>query len=117
MIKYCELCTDHGLVGMPVCSTKVIPIDYFVKNGSEFLEVNYKLIMSPLRVPKVCDARHMIMAYLNTYPKYSLMDIGRYFKRNHATIINAKNKVYSLSFTEPNFKQKYIDLTDYLNNL
>ncbi len=117
MIQYCQICDSHGLIGSPINNLHLIPIDTFVKSGSEFLDVPYRLVMSPLRRTRVCDARHMIMTYLNHYPKYTLMDIGRYFKRNHATIINAKVKVYSLSFTEPNFKQRYLSLVDHLNSI
>ena len=38
---------------------------------------------------------------------FSLADIGRYFKRNHATVLNALKEFDAISFYDKKFKQDY----------
>ncbi len=117
MIQYCQICDSHGLVGRPVFNISLIPIDTFIKSGCEFLDVSYDEIMGVVRKRKTVDARQMIMAYLCAYPKFRVVEVGRGFDKDHTTVVHAKSQVYSLCFSEPNYKFKYTSLIDHLNNL
>lgn len=63
------------------------------------------------RKREIVDARHLAMILIIKYlPKLTLNEIGKGFKRDHATVISAKKKCKSLINTNKEFKLKYTEL-------
>lgn len=66
------------------------------------------------RTPKIIDARFLAMFFLWKYGM-SKSEIGRYFKKNHATVINAIKKVEDYQI-DKNFKLHFLRINQRIKN-
>ena len=112
MEVYCLPCVSHGL--KPVVHRKST-IPELIYLACCYLKVDMGNVLSRKRTRDITEMRHMIMAYLSNSRGVRLVDIGRAFKRDHTTVIYAKEHVSNLCATDKIYSQTYTDLTKYLN--
>jgi chromosomal replication initiation ATPase DnaA len=67
-------------------------------------------IKSRTRRREVKDARFLFMYYTKTNTNYIYKQIGWYFGRHHATVINSVKKFMDLSKNEPVLMNQYLRL-------
>ncbi|WP_406614101.1 helix-turn-helix domain-containing protein [Mycoplasma corogypsi] len=75
-----------------VRDTQNIKPDMVVKTVAKYYNVSTKDIMSRTRKGPIVVARHVIMYLLSDVLKMSSNEIGKFFERDHSTVLNALNK-------------------------
>lgn len=69
-------------------------------------------VMSKSRIKNACDARHCAMYFLNKKMKIGPSQIGRFFGRDHATVIVAVEKCEGLIKYNKTFREKIKQVQD-----
>ena len=89
----------------------MIPSEY-VEIMSQVSGIATEDIMGRSRKTDYCTARHIIWYRLQKDKHWSLDRIGRYFGRNHATVVHGIKEV-SLYRNVPSYEEQRIMLEDY----
>lgn len=71
-------------------------IKEFEELCSFFFKFRFGKIISNTRKREVVTARHLIATWLHENTTWSLSTIGRYMRRDHSSIIHAKDSIYGL---------------------
>lgn len=77
-------------------SSKTISIELIKKTVAEYFDIRLSDIMSDKRPKNIAEPRMIAMYLSRKLTKQSFPEIGEAFGKNHATIINAVNKVPEL---------------------
>lgn len=85
----------------------------------ELLNVDYDMSMSKNQERELVEARQTTMATIrNVFGKsYSLVKIGAFFNKDHATVIHAQVTIRDLIDTDNRLKNVYYDVCQYINKL
>lgn len=67
-----------------------------INKVSEVLNIGVEELKGRRRKREIVEARHIAMWMIVTHTDFKLEAIGRFFNRNHATIIYARNLVNGL---------------------
>jgi chromosomal replication initiation ATPase DnaA len=113
----CEPCINHGLIGIKLRQLRKVHIDVLVSSACMYLGMEEDLITGKHRNRDRVENRHLIMVYLSRERNIQLSQIARKFNRDHTSVIHARKNVDALCFSEPNFKDKYEQLKQYLDQI
>lgn len=113
----CQPCTSHRLSGVEIKHYTRLNIQEIIEQGCLFLNTDLTEVLGRTRKIEVVDTRFMIMNYLRAELKFKDEIIGKFFKRDRTSVIHSSKAVYSLCFTEPEYKKKYLSLTEFLNTI
>lgn len=84
----------------------VITIQQIIDAVSKVLNVDLKSLFSKSKKREIADARHIAMFLMRTELLMGLSDVGRFFYRHHATVLNAERKIKELSQLDSFFYEK-----------
>jgi chromosomal replication initiation ATPase DnaA len=79
------------------------------------MDITPQEIKSRTRKHEIVWARQLAMWWLKKIMNLSLTEIGRIFKRNHATVIHAIKTVDNLVETDPNCRKQHRSIKTHLN--
>lgn len=85
----------------------VISINDIVDIVSEQLNVSKFNIISKCRLREYTEARHISMMLCTSLTSLPLKVIGKYFNRDHSTVIHARETIENLLSYENDVKMKY----------
>ena len=94
----------------------IITLDDIVKYSCELYNINVETLKSRSAEGKLPDLRAFIYKLANSEFKYSKNSIGRFFGRNHASIINGINKITDIIDTEKSAREVYEALNRHVKN-
>ena len=106
---FCNLCTDHGLIGIQVRNSA----DEILDLCCEFFGIERKEIVGKSRYRKVMYARHLSMYLLHSDRNLylTLSEIGRLFNgRDHSTVIHALKTMNNEFSLYDEIYEKAVDL-------
>lgn len=87
--------------------TKTLTQQEVVQIVSDNFGVQYDDILSPHRERAKTEARHTAQTLAYKYCGLSLSNIGKFFGRDHSTIIHARNNVKNYMEVYPSYRQKF----------
>lgn len=61
--------------------------------------------------------RQMCMYLAHLYSKKSLAEIGRYFGKDHATVLHSSKKIKDYLYIDKSFREKWLPLINYCHSL
>lgn len=82
--------------------------------SSTILNISTKDMMSTKRDREIVDARRIAYAIARLEFKFTLQSIGRYFEKNHATILHQVNTHEGWIQTEDDYRSKYDEVKNFL---
>jgi chromosomal replication initiation ATPase DnaA len=82
--------------------------------SSTILNIPSKDMMSTKRDREIVDARRIAYAIARFEFKFTLNSIGRYFNKNHATILHQVNTHEGWIQTEDDYRSKYDEVKKFL---
>ncbi|MDO4765513.1 MAG: chromosomal replication initiator protein DnaA [Eubacteriales bacterium] len=83
---------------------------------SEHFSINSAEILSKKRSKEIVEPRHIIMYLCRKLTDASYPDLGKFFNRDHSTIINGYEKIYDELKTNKNLQRNIDILTKKINN-
>ena len=87
-----------------------------MENGAIFFDVEIVRLKSKSRKREIVEARHMIMTAMYDISRISLEKVAHQFnKKDHTTVIHAKQKVRDFCDTDSLYKQRFHEFTQSLN--
>ena len=82
--------------------------------SSTILNISTKDLMSTKRDREIVDARRIAYAIARLEFKFTFQSIGRYFEKNHATILHQVNTHEGWIQTEDDYRTKYDEVKNFL---
>ncbi len=95
------------------CNTKVsnlrklATLNEIVDKACEILMIPKAVLMSNSRADRLPEKRALVYKIANKEHRHSLVSIGRYFGKDHSTIISGINRITDLMLTDKTVKQTY----------
>lgn len=111
---FCSPCNSHGL---EVKVFKQAGMEEIVDAACVYLGIRPVVMFGKGRVRVNVEKRYMVMSYLSHTMNMRLVDIGKFFKKDHTTVIHGKKLVANLCATDQRFNEQYNALTKYLNTI
>jgi chromosomal replication initiator protein len=111
---FCTPCDSHGL---RVETFKNAGMKEVVEAACVYLGIKPVVMFGKGRNRPHVEKRYMVMSYLSHSMNIRLTEIGRFFDKDHTTVIHGKKLVANLCATDPRFNDQYIALTKYLNTI
>lgn len=85
-----------------------------IKQISHIVALHFNLtivdILGKSRRRELVDARSIIMYFAFKKTKLSLSAIGRFFNKNHSTVIYSRNNAENLMFSDKEFNKNVIEI-------
>jgi hypothetical protein len=81
-----------------------------------YLGVNEDTLHHPSRKRELVQARQICMSFQRSYSKRSLKSIGRYWQRDHSTVIHAIKTVSDICETDKKFREEYNEINRLIIN-
>lgn len=115
MTKYCNPITYHQIsvscIFSPLVNTNTNGNTLFqkiMKIVCKYCEVSREELRSNGRKTELVEARHLAIYFIYTHvPKVTSARVGRYFNRDHSTVLNSIKCVKSFKDTDPAFKSQF----------
>ena len=82
--------------------------------SSQILNISTKDMMSTKRDREIVDARRIAYAIARLEFKFTFQSIGRYFEKNHATILHQVNTHEGWIQNEDEYRSKYNEVKSFL---
>lgn len=82
--------------------------------SSTILNISTKDLMSTKRDREIVDARRIAYAIARLEFQFTFQSIGRYFEKNHATILHQVNTHEGWIQTEDDYRSKYDEVKNFL---
>ena len=98
--------SDMGTAGMP----DAYIVDRIFNTVSKHTDIPVDSIKSGRRQANILYARQLCIFLIRSMTRFSLTEIGGLFNRDHATILNAYNKIEHMMETDPEIKAEVEDL-------
>lgn len=93
-------------------------IEDIQKVVSEYYKVRIQDLKGSSRVKSIVVPRQVCMFLIEKHLGKSLTDIGRSFgNKDHTTVINARERIKNLQFTDPDLKRDIDELTTRIHNI
>lgn len=74
------------------------------------LNVNYEDVFNQTRKREIVEARHIAMYLVYTFSELSLKHTGRFFNRDHSTVLHAKRVIGGFIQMDIDFRRKFSDI-------
>lgn len=74
------------------------------------LNVNYEDVFKKTRLRKIAEARQIAMYLAYNYSEMSLKQVGRFFNRDHSTVLYAKDMVGGYIKFDVDFRRKFAEI-------
>lgn len=100
----------HRVIPKPSLDDQQMMIERILMTLVVELHVDKSQILSKSRAMPERDARHIAIHLIRKKTKLPLKEIGRYFKRDHSTVINSLNVVDGLILHNKRFNKVYTQL-------
>lgn len=88
-------------------------VDHVIQGIDRYLKISEQQLKSKCRKRTICDARHMYCHFLKSKMKYSLVDIGQSYGRDHTTVISSISKHNNLYESDQKYKALYDRISRY----
>lgn len=85
----------------------LVSIDDVTNKACEVLQTSKELLMSKSRANRLPEKRALIYKIANKEFKHTKLRIGKYFSRDHSTVISGINKINDLIDVDKNMKDTY----------
>jgi hypothetical protein len=105
--------TSLDVVGLNLKDPKAVKD--FEELCSFFFKFKFGKIISNTRKREVVIARHLIATWLHENTTWSLKSIGKYMRRDHSSIIHAKDNIYNLLSVDKPTIIFWKNFNEYLN--
>jgi|GEM_PF-6273563 len=90
-------------------------IKEFEELCSFFFKIRFGKIISNTRNREIVIARHLIITWLCENTSWSLKTIGKYMRRDHSTVLHAKQNIYNLITVDKPTIVFWNNFKEYLN--
>jgi chromosomal replication initiator protein len=87
-----------------------------VEYAADFYGMSVTRLIKKERTKELVYSRFVTIDYLVKLQTYSLVTIGKYFKRNHATIIHARDRIQELKDLYPEIVNEMKDFKEYMDS-
>lgn len=111
---YCQPCDCHGL--NPIMFKK-ISIEEVVEASCMYFDMEPELLLRKSNRRELVEKRYMIMSYLSREMNMRLIDIAKFFGKDHTTVIHGKMLVDNLCHTDFIFNSRNEGLKQFLKQL
>lgn len=81
-----------------------------------YLGVDEDTLHTPSRKRELVQARQMCMSFQKLYSKQSLKNVGRYWERDHSTVIHACQTIKDLIDTDRKLREEYNEINRLIIN-
>jgi chromosomal replication initiator protein len=95
----------------------VISLEDILRASASFYGLSPEDVQGKKRTPGLVSARHMAMYLSRKLTDLTLVEIGRFFEKDHSSIINAEKKIMAQIKIKPEIYEQVNEIVDRIKNI
>lgn len=95
----------------------MLDLNTITNKVSSYYQVTKEAVLSPTHAPHTVRARHMAIYLSRNFTHMGYKSLGRYFRRNHTSIMHACTKLDQQSLTDPEVAKDLMALKEVLTRI